>query len=171
MKLAIDSWVIRSFRPDDLAALVRYANNRNVWIQLRDRFPFPYTAEHASAWLDRVATEEPAVNFAIASPAELIGGIGVELQEDIHRRSAEIGYWLGEPYWGQGIATRAVAAFTRWAFVELGLIRIFATVFESNPASARVLEKAGYACEGRLLRSVTKDGRIMDSWLYAAVRS
>ena len=170
MRLLIDGWEIRSFRPDDVTTLVRYANNRNVSIQLRDRFPFPYTAGHATAWLDRVAKEEPAVDFAIASAMELIGGIGLEPQQDIHRQSAEIGYWLGEPYWGQGIATRAVVAFTRWAFAELDLIRICATVFESNPASARVLEKAGYSREGRLLRSVTKDGRIMDSWLYAAVR-
>ena len=94
-------------------------------------------------------------------------GIGVA---GVNRRSAEIGYWLGEPFWGQGIATKAVGALTDYAYAHLDLIRLYATVFEWNPASARVLEKAGYAHEGRLRKSVTKDGKIIDQLLYAIVR-
>ena len=171
MKIELGNWAIRSLRRQDVAALVKYANNRNVSIQLRDRFPFPYTERHANAWLDRVLREEPEVNFAIASPEELIGGIGLTIQKDIYRRSAEIGYWLGEPHWGKGIASLAVRALTAWAFMEFDLVRIFATVFESNTASARLLEKAGYRCEGRLRQSVTKEGRTMDSLLFAAVHA
>ena len=109
-------------------------------------------------------------SYAIASDEEAIGGIGLRWQQDVHRRSAEIGYWVGEPFWGQGIATKAVRALTEYAFVNPGLIRIYASVFELNPASARVLEKAGYTYEGRLRKSVTKDGITIDQLLYAIVR-
>ncbi|MEE8138709.1 MAG: GNAT family protein [Thermoanaerobaculia bacterium] len=170
MRLEIGNWAIRGLRRQDAPALVKYANNRKISTQLRDRFPFPYTEKDAMAWLQRVSQEDPEVSFGIASPLELIGGIGLELQEDIYRRSAEIGYWLGEPYWGKGIATLAVGALTDWAFAELGLVRVFATVFESNPASARVLDKVGYSCEGRLRQSITKEGQTFDSFLYAAIR-
>ena len=89
----------------------------------------------------------------------------------MYRRSAEIGYWLAEPFWGQGIATRAVRALSDWAFASFDLVRIFAAVFETNPASARVLEKAGFALEGRLRQSITKNGRTFDELLYARLRS
>ena len=112
----------------------------------------------------------PETNFAIASATEAIGGIGLELGRDVHRRSANVGYWLGEPYWGRGIATGALRAFTEFAFAEFDLVRIDANVYEWNPASARVLEKSGYECEGRLRRSITKDGQTIDQWLYAIVR-
>ena len=88
----------------------------------------------------------------------------------MHRRSAEIGYWLGEPFWGRGIATLAVRAVTAHAFDTHDLTRVFACVFEWNPASARVLEKAGYTREATLRKSVFKDGRTIDQFLYAIVR-
>ncbi len=169
MRIELGAWAIRSLEQQDVAALVKYANNRKISLQLRDRFSFPYTERHANAWLYRVLREDPETNFAIASPQELIGGIGLKLQKDIYRRSAEIGYWLGEPFWGKGVATLAVRALTGWAFAEFDLVRIFATVFESNPASVRVLEKAGYSFEGRLRQSITKDGRTTDSLLFAIV--
>lgn len=165
-----DGWQIRDYHRDDKAALLRYADNPAIAGQLRDRFPTPYTARDADRWLDRVLESPDQPDFAIASARELVGGIGLALQEDVHRRSAEIGYWLGEPFWGRGIATRAVRALTGWAFAELDLARIYATVFANNPASARVLEKAGYRLEGRLRRSVTKLGVTLDSCLYAVVR-
>ena len=161
---------IRSYRAGDKAALVAYADNRNVSRNLRDRFPYPYTPETADAWLKHVAAEDPERSFAIASAEELIGGIGVELGEDIHHRSAEIGFWLGEPFWGRGIVTAAVRAFTPWAFERFELLRIWAGVFESNPASARVLEKAGYVLEGRHRGAVVKDGSVLDELVYARIR-
>ena len=100
----------------------------------------------------------------------MVGSIGLTLQEDVHRRSAEIGYWLGEPFWGRGIMSEAVPAFTAYAFATFDVCRLYATVFEWNPASARILEKAGYVLEGRLRKSVTKDGRIIDQFLFACVR-
>ncbi len=100
---------------------------------------------------------------------EVIGGIGLTLQRDVHRRSAEIGYWLGEPFWGRGIAAEALAAVSEYAFAEHDLVRLFACVYEGNPASARVLEKAGYVCEGRLRKSVTKAAQTLDQFLYARI--
>ncbi len=165
-----DGLRIRSYRSGDGPALVRYADNRAVSRHLRDRFPYPYTPEVAAGWLRHVAAQEPETAFAIATREELIGGIGLELGEDVHHRSAEIGFWLGEPFWGRGIVTAAVVAFTPWAFERFDLLRIWAGVFESNPASARVLEKAGYAFEGRLRSAVVKDGRTLDELVYARLR-
>ena len=161
---------VRSYRAGDKAALVAYADNRNVSRNLRDRFPFPYTPEVADWWLKHVAAEDPATSFAIATAEELIGGIGVELGEDVHHRTGEIGFWLGEPFWGRGIVTAAVRAFTPWAFDRFDLLRIWAGVFESNPASARVLEKAGYAFEGRHRGAVVKEGKVLDELVYARLR-
>ena len=153
-----------------MTALVKYADNRNIWINLRDRFPNPYREEDAKVWLEGATGPQSQLAYAIASDEEAIGGIGLELQQDVHRRSAEIGYWLGEPFWGQGIATKALRALTEYAFANLDLIRLYGSVFEWNPASARVLEKAGYTYEGRLRKSVTKDGKTIDQLLYAIVR-
>lgn len=170
MRIPIGPWMIRSYEDGDRDALVRYAGNRKIWINLRDRFPHPYTGAAADEWLERVGAQRPQSAFAIASPEELIGGIGVELGADVHRRSAEIGYWIAEPFWGRGIATLAVRAFTDYAFAAFDLVRIHAGVFEWNPASARALEKAGYVLEGRLRKSVVKDGKGIDELLYAIVR-
>ncbi|MYE06597.1 MAG: GNAT family N-acetyltransferase, partial [Chloroflexi bacterium] len=109
-------------------------------------------------------------NFAIASTAQVIGGIGLRLRSDVFRRSAEIGYWLAEPFWGRGIATAALRALTKHAFEQFNLVRIDASVYEWNPASARVLEKAGYTFEARLARSIYKDGQIVDRLIYAKLR-
>ena len=170
MVIELGEWMIRSFRPDDAAAIAKYANNRKVWRNLRDRFPHPYSLQHAEVWIDLASSQSPETNFAIASATEAIGGIGLELRRDVHRRSAEVGYWLGEPYWGRSIATRALSAFAEYAFAEFDLTRIDAHVYEWNPASARVLEKAGFEYEGRLRKSITKDGQTIDQWLYAIVQ-
>ncbi len=170
MHIDIGHWQVRSLRPNDAYSLARYANNRNVSRNLRDAFPYPYTTLDAQEWLARALERWPESNWAIASPDLLIGGIGLTFGSDVHRRSAEIGYWLGEPLWGRGIATAAVIAVTEYAFAQHDLVRLHAGVFEWNPASARVLEKAGYVFEGRLRKSVTKDGETIDQLLYARIR-
>ena len=170
MRIEIGQWQVRSFRPDDAEALTRNANNRNVSRNMRDTFPYPYELSNAHEWIEFATTQSPETNFAIANDTELIGGIGITLQSDVNRRSAEIGYWLGEPHWGQGIATAALKATTDWAFSEFDLVRLYGEVFEWNPASGRVLEKAGYELEGRLRKSIVKDGQVIDALLYAMVR-
>lgn len=160
---------LRPFRPTDVDALVRHADDHEVWIHLRDRFPHPYTEEDARSWIDLVATYPVGTHFAIDVGGQAVGSIGLVPQTDVHRRSAEIGYWLGRDAWGRGIATEAVRAVTEHGFEAFGLVRVFAAVFANNPASGRVLEKAGYELEGRLRSSVVKDGILMDSLLYARV--
>jgi RimJ/RimL family protein N-acetyltransferase len=113
----------------------------------------------------------PETAFAIASSDEAIGGISVQPQYDVYRKSAEIGYWLGEPFWGKGIATLAVRALTSYAFSRLDLLRIYASVFAWNPASARVLEKAGYHIEGKMRDAVYKNGKVTDQLLYGITRA
>jgi len=170
MDIVLSRCRLRPFRDGDQASIVRYANNRQVWINLRDRFPHPYTKGDADAWIREVAGQDPPAQCGIEVGGEVVGGIGLTLQEDIHRRSAEIGYWLGEPFWGRGIMSETVPAFTAYAFATFDVCRVYATVFEWNRASARILEKAGYVLEGRLRKSVIKDGRTIDQFLFAYVR-
>ena len=167
MELTLPRCTLRPYRRDDEASLVRYANNRNISRNMRDRFPHPYTAADAREWTTRVSAQSPIANFAIVVSGEVIGGIGLEPGTDVFRRSAEIGYWLGEPFWGRGIATAVVGGVCNYAFNELGLKRLDTAVLEWNPASMRVLEKCGFAREGVLRRSVAKEGRLVDRMMFA----
>jgi [ribosomal protein S5]-alanine N-acetyltransferase len=169
MHLMLKSCEIRSWRSGDLESLVKYANNRNIWINLRDRFPHPYTTRDGKAFLKLARRQQPETALAVAVHGEAAGGIGFQLQADVERVSAEIGYWLGEPFWGRGIATEALVALTEYAIAAHGLTRVYALPFAWNVASCRVLEKAGYVLEGRLRRSAIKDGRVTDQLQYAFI--
>lgn len=171
MHLELRSAVIRSWSMEDAVALQQHANNRKIWLNLRDLFPHPYTSESAESFLKFVGQETPQMTFAIATTEEAIGCIGLRRGTDVQRKNAELGYWLGEKFWGRGIMTDAVAAFTRHAFETFDLERIYAEPFETNTASVRVLEKAGFVCEGRLSASILKDGKILNSFLYARTRA
>jgi RimJ/RimL family protein N-acetyltransferase len=172
MELAAGPVVLRPWRKGDEAVLVRHANNRNVSIHLRDRFPYPYTAEHAAHWIGLCeAHEARPLHFAVCVDGEPVGGAGLEPQGDVHRKTAEVGYWLGESVWGRGLATHALRLLTGYAFSAFDFERLQACVYETNPASGRVLEKCGYRLEGRLQRSVFKEGRLLDTFLYARLRS
>jgi RimJ/RimL family protein N-acetyltransferase len=163
---------LRRWRKDDCERLAALANNHKIWLNLRDRFPFPYTKADAEAWIAHCDAEAgPPTQFAIELEGELAGAIGFEPLLNERRLSAEIGYWIGEPYWGRGIATAALIEASRRAFAEFPFQRLEAQVFAWNPASMRVLEKAGYQMEGRMHRSVLKDGQITDSVIYALLRS
>jgi ribosomal-protein-alanine N-acetyltransferase len=166
-----DGLTLRRWHARDLSGLVRFANNRNIWINLKDRFPFPYTEADGRAWLDHCAARTGApTTFAIDLDGVAIGGTGLEPHADVHRLTATVGYWLAEPFWGRGFATAAVKALSAHAFASFDLHRLQADVFDWNRASARVLEKAGYLLEARLRRHVLKDGRIADALLYARLR-
>ena len=170
MLLDLGDLRVRSWGRADLDALVRYANNPRIAANLRDQFPHPYTRSAAASYLNGVREAEVETSFAIEYANEAVGGIGFRPGTDISRCSAEIGYWLGEPFWGQGLTSRAVLAASEWAFEKYGLTRIFATAFSHNVASMRVLEKAGFEREGILRRSAVKNGVILDQVLYAKVR-
>lgn len=160
---------LRPLEPGDAAALARHADNGRIATHLRDRFPHPYTLEHAREFIELARRADREVALAITVAGEAIGVVSVMLQDDVERVSAEIGYWVGEAWWGQGIATEAVQAMTGYAARTFGLTRLFARTFDDNVASRRVLEKAGYAPEGRLSRSAVKHGRVRDQLQYAYV--
>jgi RimJ/RimL family protein N-acetyltransferase len=162
---------LRPFRSGDEPSLARHANNRKLWLNLRDVFPHPYTEGHAAAWV-RFNQQSPRwLNAAIVVDGEVAGGIGLIPQQDVMRHSAEIGYWLGEPFWNRGIVTEALVAFTHYGFDTLGFERLFAHVFGPNARSIRVLEKAGYTLEGRLRQAVVKDGVRLDMLVYGRLAS
>lgn len=170
MLIELGHFRIRSWHASDAASVVRHVNNYNVTRQLRDRVPFPYTHADAHAFLAQVAAQRPETNFAIESGGEAVGAIGFMLGTDMDRVSAEIGYWLGEPLWGKGIMTAALRTATEYGFATYGLTRIFATPRADNPASIRVLEKAGYTREALLRRAAIKEGKIVDLLLYSQIR-
>ena len=164
--------VLRPARTGEVTRISALAGNRKVWINLLDRFPHPYAPDDARAFLDDLSLQiGPPTHLAITLADELVGMAGFDRLSDVHRTGANIGYWLGEPYWGRGIATAALKALTLYAFEAYPLERLQAEVFGWNPASARVLEKAGYTLEGRARRSVIKAGRITDGLLYARLRA
>ncbi len=109
-------------------------------------------------------------NLAIVFEGGPVGGVGFKRQNDLNRLTAETGYWVGEAYWGRGLATEALRLATAYAFDRFDFERVQACVLEGNPASRRVVEKAGFALEGRLRRNAVKDGEVMDSWVYARLR-
>ena len=171
MHLAAGNAVVRSWRKQDAGDLVPHANDRRVWRNLRDAFPHPYRIDDAERFIAMATQMSPETYFAIEVNGHAVGGVGYTLHTDVERIGAELGYWLGAEFWGRGIATSVVRAVTACAFeAHPELCRLYAVPFAWNPASARVLEKAGYRREGTLRRSALKDGHVLDQWMYAIVR-
>ena len=169
MEIPLDGALLRSWRRSDRSSLVRYADNRRIWINLRDAFPHPYTIHDAREFIRAIRSRSPETTFAITVGDEAVGSIGFVLHRDVERVSAEIGYWLAEPFWGRGITAEALAAVTTLAIQQHGLTRIYAVPFAWNAASCRVLEKAGYVLEARLRNSAVKDGKLTDQLQYAFI--
>ena len=169
LKLAGDRSLLRPWAKSDVTSLVRQANNLNVAKHLRDRFPHPYTRAHAFAFLTHASSSESVTNLAIDVDGAAVGGIGYVRGSDVERFSAEVGYWLGEDYWGRGIVTEALQMLTRYLFAEVKLLRLFALPLADNVGSARVLEKSGYDREGLLRASCVKYGEPRDQLLYARI--
>lgn len=162
---------LRPWEERDVGDLVMLANSRAVWRNLRDRFPHPYSEDDARDWVVCCSNLMSGEwRWAIERDGSLCGGIGLRTGEDVARFSAELGYWLGEAYWGQGNATAAVRAVINWAFASTEIRRIGAQVMHWNPASARVLEKAGFRAEGRTRLSSFKDGYFVDDLLFGCLR-
>jgi ribosomal-protein-alanine N-acetyltransferase len=170
MVLCFGDYQIRSWREEDAPVLSKHANNRKIWANLRDLFPHPYRLSDAVRFITMALNQDPECFFAVATPREAIGGIGLALGRDIHRYTAELGYWLAEPLWNKGIMTQAVGAFVPWAFDRFKLHRIFAEPYAANKASARILEKNGFELEGTLRANVFKNDSIQDQLLYAKIR-
>ena len=170
MRKVLDKSSVRSWQEDDAESLAKYADNRKIWLNLRDAFPHPYTLEDAHNYLSMVFKQDPETYFAIEVDGEAAGSIGFVLHSDVERVSAEIGYWLGETFWNRGIMSEVARFVTSYAIKSHSLTRVYAVPFEWNTPSFRVLENAGYQLEGRMRRSAMKDGKIVDQLLYAYVK-
>ena len=171
MRIECGPCVLRPWQMEDAGEIVRLADNWNVSRYLRDRFPHPYTPADAEKFLAQALSgADNEVRFAIETEGALAGGIGLIPGKDIERLNAEIGYWLGEPFWGRGLVPAAVRAMTEYGFTQAGFARIFAITMVENTGSARVLEKCGFVLEGRMRKSAIKRGEFHDEFLYARVR-
>lgn len=157
---------LRKWSVKDLESLVRYANNPNIAKNMTDGFPHPYTEENGKAFIE-MATKEPIHIFAIDVNGEAVGGIGIHPQSDIHRKNAELGYWLAEPFWGKGIISEAVKQIIPKAFETYDITRLYARPFGYNTASQKVLEKAGFKKEASFEKSLFKNGEFVDELVYA----
>lgn len=171
MIIAIDGDVIlRELEEKDLPKLAEYANNKKVSVNLRDTFPNPYSIDDAKFFFELKRKENPKTTFAIEYKGEIIGNIGLIQGEDVYRNSAELGFFIGEPFWNKGIVTKAVNLIVKYGFEKLQKIRIFSCVFEFNTASQRVLEKCGFEKEAVFKKSITKNGKIYDEIRFAKIR-
>lgn len=160
---------IRKIQQEDRETLVALANNPNIANNLRDDFPHPYTHDEADLFIEHAQSAHPTKRFCIEKDGVYVGNIGLHSQDDIYQRSAEIGYFIGEPYWGKGIATQAVKIIVDYGFSQLNIHRIFAGVFSYNEASRKVLENAGFKSEGVSKDAVFKNGIFYDEWKFARI--
>lgn len=161
---------IRELIDSDLVKLSEYADNEKVSINLRDAFPKPYTLKDAENFKKMIDSQNPKIFFAIEFQGEYVGNISLSVGDDVYRKSAEIGYFIGEPFWNKGIATKAVSLITNWGFENLDIVRIHTGIFEFNKSSQRVLEKCGYSKEVVLKKSVCKNSEIYDEIRYAKIK-
>ncbi|MDL2235648.1 GNAT family N-acetyltransferase [Christensenellaceae bacterium OttesenSCG-928-L17] len=163
---------IRNWTLADAPALQAAINNKQVQDNLRDGIPFPYTLADAESFIQETldAPADSQYSFAIVLDGKVAGSIGVFRQSNIHARTAEMGYYLAEAYWGRGIMTSVVRETCEYVFSHTDILRIFAEPFTKNTASCRVLEKAGFLLEGTMRKNAVKNGEILDMQLYALVK-
>lgn len=162
--------VLRSWTMEDLNSLVLHANNPKIAENLRDVFPNPYTMENARFFIENVASDKLNLILAIEVDNMAIGAIGIHPQADVYRKNAELGYWIGESYWGRGIMTDAVTAIVDYTFQHFDIHRIYAGVFEYNKASMRILEKCGFELEAILRKVIVKNNKIFDEYLCSKLK-
>jgi len=170
MQLQGSAFCLREWRTGDEESLVKYANNPRVSANLFDSFPYPYTMDDARQWINSQHGIEKPTFLTIEMNGEVIGGIGISIKADVYRRGANIGYWLGEPFWGKGITTEALSLMVDYAFQNFDLVRLQAGVYHTNLASMRVLEKAGFVKEVVLRKAIFKRGEFLDEHVFAMVK-
>jgi ribosomal-protein-alanine N-acetyltransferase len=157
---------LRPFVLSDLNSLVKHANNYNIAKNLSNKFAFPYTTDHGMAFINLALSATPAEIFAITINNEVVGSIGVHPKTDIHCKNAEIGYWIAEEYWGNGIIPEAVKQMVNYGFKTFDITRIYASTYEVNTGSQRVLEKAGFVLEAEFKETLYKNGTIYNEVVY-----
>ena len=163
---------LREWRMEDKEALAALLNNKKILDNLRDGIPYPYQGKDAEEFLSAMlaADKDRVFAFAVTAGGALIGSISAERCQNIHSQTAELGYYLGEPYWGKGYGASAVRQLCRHVFENTDILRIFAEPFACNTASCRVLEKAGFRLEGTLRSNAVKNGKVLDMKMYALLR-
>ena len=169
IKLSSEKVTLREFTSDDKYRMVELANNPKISINLRDGFPNPYSLSDAEQFLEKYAHLESSQIFAIEYMGEYVGNIGLHKGTDVYRKSAEIGYFLGESYWNLGIMTRAVNMICEYGFKNMDIVKIYAGIFEYNTASMRVLEKCGFKKEAVLEKAVFKKENFYDEIRYTKI--
>ncbi len=169
VELRSNDVVLRPFSVLDKELLSTLMSNPSILKNLRDSIPNPYTVKDAENFISYCSTCFPVTTFAVEYRGELVGCIGLVVKADVQRLSAELGYWIGEPYWNRGIATLAISLIVEYAFKHLGLIRIFSEVFDFNLSSQKVLQKAGFTFSCILEKAAIKDGTVCSMHLYSIV--
>ena len=170
MEINSGKCVLRTWDDSDIELLPEILNNQKILANLRDIFPKPYMKKDARDWIALNKSKKPSENLVISFNDQLIGGIGLKLQENVHRISAEIGYYLSEKFWGKGIMTDAVLGMTKYGFETFPINRIFGGVYSSNPSSIRVLEKCGYSLDGIYRQSIIKNDEILNEHIYSILK-
>lgn len=163
-------FVLRPWLPEDQDSLTLQANNPNIARFMTDQFPHPFTAEKAAAFIERAGQNTPPTILAIDLNGMAVGGIGLHPGSDVYRNNAEMGYWLGEDFWGKGIITAAIKAMVQYGFSTLPVQRIYARPYGNNPASQKALLKAGFTLEARLEKTILKNEEELDEWILAVRR-
>ena len=165
-------FILRPWKPGDAPSVARFADNPRIAANLRDAFPNPYGLDDAREFIASCLANEGNGQLAraIEIGGEAAGSVGVFVGADVYRRTAELGYWLAEDYWGRGVMTRAVRQICREAFERFDIVRIFAEPFERNAASRKVLEKAGFTLEGVMRSGVFKNGAVQSCCMYSLLR-
>jgi len=171
VELKGETFLLRKMKIEDKIGFAKHANNPKVFENLRDRFPHPYSESDAENFIEFVlSSSDPQTNFTIEFDGEAIGNISIFLKEDVYRKNAEIGYWIGESYWGRGIMTKAVKLIVEYIFSTFDVLRVYATPFSTSLGSMKVLEKAGFKKEAVLSKSVFKNGQFLDEHIYSILK-
>lgn len=158
---------LRPWHLDDVSDLVALANNKNIAQFMADVFPHPYTIENGKTFIAFASSNPNSKIFAIIVNNKPVGSIGLHLQTDILKKNAEIGYWIGEAYWGKGIVTKAIPQMIDYGFIHMDIVRIFARIFGTNKASQKVVEKCGFILEGKYEKTIFKNNQFLDELIYA----
>lgn len=164
---------LRPWELSDAENLAKLLNNKKILKNLRDGIPFPYKQEHAREFIASMlqADRDKVFAFAVVADGQAVGSVGIFRQDNIHSRTAELGYYIGEPFWNKGIATEAIKKACNFIFETTDIQRIYAEPFARNKASCRVLEKAGFICEGILRANAVKEGVTEDMMMFAKIRT
>lgn len=160
-------YTLRKITPNDIDALVKYANNPKVHLYTSDKFPYPYLKEHAKLFID-FATNNPMADILVIDvDGEFVGGCGIHFKEDLQCKNAELGYWIAEPFWGKGIMTSVIKQRTEDAFIKHKIHRLYASVFDENIASQKALLNCGFTLEAVLKQAIYKNNKYHDDFIFS----